>query len=230
MNILIVVAGGKGLRAGLGYNKIFAKLNGDSILSFNLKTIEKAEKVDSIIISAKKSEFKLINKIIKENKFKKIIKIIDSSTSRQSSTYKALAWIKKEKLKARFIGVHNAVNPFVTKSEINTVFKEAEKYGAALLAYPARDTVKISDKKGVVSYTPVREKSWYAQTPQVGRFEDMLKAFSKASKQRFIGTDDTQLLEKIGIMAKIVPCSYQNLKITFPEDLIIAKTFKKLVS
>ena len=54
MNILIVVAGGKGLRAGLGYNKIFAKLNGDSILSFNLKTIEKAEKVDSIIISAKK--------------------------------------------------------------------------------------------------------------------------------------------------------------------------------
>jgi len=230
MNILIVVAGGKGLRAGLGYNKIFAKLNGDSILSFNLKTIEKAQKVNAVIISAKKTEIKIINKIIKENKFKKIIKIIISSDSRQSSTYKALVWLKKSKLNAKLIGVHNAVNPFVTKNEINKVYEEAEKYGAALLAYPARDTVKISDKKGLVSYTPVREKSWYAQTPQVGRFEDMYKAFKKAAGQKFAGTDDTQLLEKIGIMAKIVPCSYQNLKITFPEDLIIAKTFKKLVS
>lgn len=230
MNILIVVAGGKGLRAGLGYNKIFAMLNGDSILSLNLKTIEKSKKVNAIIISAKKSEISLINKIIKEHKFKKIIKIIASSNSRQSSTFKVFKWIKKNNIKAKLVGVHNAVNPFVTKNEINNVYLEASKYGAALLAYPARDTVKISDKKGLVSYTPVREKSWYAQTPQVGKFEDMYKAFKKASGQKFAGTDDTQLLEKIGIMAKIVPCSYQNLKITFPEDLIIAKTLKKLVS
>ncbi len=230
MNILIVVAGGKGLRAGLGYNKIFAKLNGDSILSLNLKTIEKAEVIDSIIISAKKVDVGKINTIILKNKFKKVLKILSSSKSRQSSTFKVLKWIKKNNIKATLVGVHNAVNPFVTKNEINNVFLEASKYGAALLAYPARDTVKISDKKGVVSYTPVREKSWYAQTPQVGHFEDMYKAFDKAGKQGFSGTDDTQLLEKIGVTVKIVPCSYQNLKITFPEDLIIAKRLKKLVS
>jgi 2-C-methyl-D-erythritol 4-phosphate cytidylyltransferase len=230
MNILIIVAGGKGLRAGLGYNKIFAKLNGDSILSLNLKTIEKAEVVDVVIISAKKADIPKINKIIKNNKFKKVIKIITSSKSRQSSTYKVLKWIEKSKMKAQLVGVHNAVNPFVTKNEINKVYLEAAKYGAALLAYSARDTVKISDTKGLVDYTPAREKSWYAQTPQVGRFKDLFKAFTKAERQGFSGTDDTQLLEKINIPVKIVPCSYQNLKITFPEDLIIAKALKKLVS
>ncbi|MEX1052256.1 MAG: IspD/TarI family cytidylyltransferase [Patescibacteria group bacterium] len=230
MNILIIVAGGKGLRAGLGYNKIFAKLNGDSILSLNLKTIEKAEVIDSVIISAKKADIPKINKIVKENKFKKILKIITSSKSRQSSTYKALKWLEKAKIKAQLVGVHNAVNPFVTRNEINQVFLEAAKHGAALLAYPARDTVKISNTKGLVDYTPVREKSWYAQTPQVGRFNDLYKAFKKAEKQGFSGTDDTQLLEKLGIPVKIVACSYQNLKITFPEDLVIAKILKKLVS
>jgi len=230
MNILIIVAGGKGLRAGLGYNKIFAKLNGDSILSLNLKTIDKAEVIDSVIISAKKSDIPKIDKIIKENKIKKVIKIITSSKSRQSSTYKVLKWMEKSNMKAQLVGIHNAVNPFVTRDEINNVFLAAAKYGAALLAYPARDTVKISNVKGLVDHTPVREKSWYAQTPQVGRFNDLFKAFTKAEKQGFSGTDDTQLLEKIGITVKIVPCSYQNLKITFPEDLIIAKILKKLVS
>ena len=230
MNILIVVAGGKGLRAGLGYNKIFAKLNGDSILSLNLKTIDKAEVIDSVIVSAKKSDIPKIDKIIKENKIKKVIKIITSSKSRQSSTYKVLEWMEKSNMKAQLVGIHNAVNPFVTRDEINNVFLAAAKYGAALLAYSARDTVKISNAKGLVDYAPVREKSWYAQTPQVGRFKDLHRAFKKAEKHGFSGTDDTQLLEKIGITVKIVPCSYQNLKITFPEDLIIAKTLKKLVS
>ncbi|MFH1827197.1 MAG: IspD/TarI family cytidylyltransferase [bacterium] len=229
MNILIIVAGGKGLRAGLGYNKIFAMLNGDSILSLNLKTVEQARVIDNVIISAKEQDIEKIKQIIKKNKFKKILKIISSSSSRQNSTFKVLKWIKKNNVKAKLVGVHNAVNPFVTKDEINNVYLEASKYGAALLACVARDTVKISDTKSFVSHTPVREKSWYAQTPQVGHFEDLYKAFDKAKKQGFSGTDDTQLLEKIGIPVKIVPCSYQNLKITFPEDLIIAKKLKKLV-
>lgn len=228
MNYLIITAGGNGKRIGLDYNKIFAVLNNKPLIYWTLKIFEDNQTIDKIIISARKENIKKINAIIKKYQFKKIILIIEANHLRQKSTFKVLKWLKSKADKKDLVGIHNAVNPFVSEKEIIEVYKAAKEYQAALLAYPARDTVKIGNKEDLVKYTPIRKYCWYAQTPQVANFGDLWKAFIKADKDKFIGTDDTQLLERINIMAKIVLCSHLNFKITFPEDLILAKEVLKV--
>lgn len=228
MNYLIITAGGNGERMKLGYNKIFAVLNNQPLIYWTLKIFEDNKIVDKIIISAKKDDIKKINSIIKKHQFKKILTIVEANHIRQESTFRVLKWLKLKAENNDLVGIHNAVNPFVTAKEIIEVYTAAKEYKAALLANRAKDTVKISNEENIVEFTPLRKFSWYAQTPQVANFGDLWEAFTKADKEKFAGTDDTQLLERIGIKAKIIPCSYLNFKITYPEDLILAKEVLKI--
>ena len=227
MNYIIVVAGGRGERAKLGYNKIFAKLSKLPVVYWTLSVFEKSKIVDKVLISAARSDISRIKQLVKKYGFKKVSEIIPASESRQSSTLDVLESIK-EKIGVRdLVGVHNGVNPFVTEAEVAEVFKSAKKYGAALLAQVARDTVKITNGDGLVKETPMRQNSWYAQTPQVATFENLYKAHLKAKRDGFVGTDDAQLLERIGVAPKIVPTTNQNFKITYKEDLVMAKFILK---
>ena len=228
MNWLIVAGGGNGERMNSGFNKIFAKIRGLPIVYWTIKSLQDNPSIDKIIICVKKNDILKIKKIIKKYKFKKIIKIIEAEELRQKSTYKILQWLKTKANDSDLIGIHNAVNPFVKREEIENVYLAAKKYGAALLAYPATDTIKITTVNGFTDKTPTREFCWCAQTPQVANFKSLLKAFTEADKNDFLGTDDTQILEKVGIKAKIIQCSYRNFKITFPEDLFVAKEILKL--
>lgn len=223
MNWLIVVAGGGGERARLGYNKIFAKLHYLPLIYWTLKIFESSKIIDNIIISAREKDIKKIKAIIAKYKFKKTGEVIEASHSRQASTFKVLEAISSKVKKDDLVGVHNAVNPFVREDEIEKVYRSAKLYGAALLAQAARDTVKITNGKGLVCETPLRQNAWYAQTPQVATFANMYKAHMKAKAAGFAGTDDAQLLERVGIRPKIVPCSNLNFKITFREDLVMAE-------
>ncbi len=230
MNYLIIVAGGNGTRMKLPINKIFVKIDNKPIIYWTLKAFEDNKTVDKIIISARKIDIAKIKQIIKKNGFRKIMGLVEANHSRQDSTFLVLKWLQ-DKLKPNdLIGVHNAVNPFVSDKEIMSVFEAARKHGAALLAHPARDTVKITNGDGTVKETPLRQLCWYAQTPQVSRFSHLWNAFNKARDDSFLGTDDTQLLEKVGINAKIIPCSNYNFKITFQEDLIMAKRILKILN
>ena len=228
MNYLIITAGGKGERIKSKKNKIFVNLNNQPLIYWTLKIFEDNQIIDRVIISAKKDDIKKINAIIKKHQFKKILKIIEANQSRQESVFTVLKWLKPKTDKKDLVGIHNAVNPFVSEKEIKEVYEAAKEYKAALLAYPAKDTVKVSNKENIVEFTPLRKFSWYAQAPQVANFGDLWEAFTKADKDKFIGTDDTQLLERIGVKVKIIPCSYLNFKITFPEDLILAKEVLKV--
>ena len=227
MNWLIVVAGGKGERMHLGVNKIFAKIGNFPLLYWTLLAFEKGKIIDRIIISAGEKDMKKIEKLIKKYKFKKVKQLMRASTSRQDSTFMILKRLKLLFKKNDLVGVHNAVNPFVSQDEIRKVYSSAQKYGVALLAQRAKDTVKITNNRGLVIQTPLRQHSWYAQTPQVATFGKLYQAHLEARKNKFLGTDDAQLLERIGIKPKIVPCSNQNFKITFPEDLAMAAQILK---
>lgn len=227
MNWLIIVAGGKGERANLGFNKVFAKLGKYPLIYWTLLAFEKNKNIDNIIISVGEQDLKKAKSVAKKYGFKKVKEFVPASTSRQESTLKILEGLKGEMKKNDLVGVHNGVNPFVSQDEITEVFKSAKAFGAALLAQRARDTVKIADEDGFVGMTPLRKFSWYAQTPQVATFENLLKAHMKAKKDNFIGTDDAQLLERVGIRPKIVNCSNKNFKITFQEDLVSAKNILK---
>lgn len=228
MNWLIIVAGGNGERMNLGFNKIFAKIHNLSLIRLTLNKFEKNNTVDKMLISAKNRDISRIKKIITKNNFKKIVAFIDSDNSRQKSTLKVLQWLKNKADADDLVGIHNAVNPFVTDKEINKVFLEARHHRAALLAHPTKDTIKLDNGSRFCQKTHIRQCCWQAQTPQVALYKDLLQAFIKAEEDNFLGTDDTQLLERIGIKAKIVECSRLNYKITYYEDLVLAKQILKI--
>jgi 2-C-methyl-D-erythritol 4-phosphate cytidylyltransferase len=223
MNYLIIAAGGNGERMKSEGNKIFLKINKKEILYWTLKVFEKSPIIDAIIISAKISDQEKIKDIIAKNKIKKIIAIVPAGKLRQDTVLSSLNWLKAKAKINDLIGIHNAANPFVLPQEIKNVFVAAQEYHAALLAHPARDTIKITNGENLVSHTPIRKSCWHAQTPQVAFYGDLVAAFKTAQDKNFTGTDDTQLLEMIGIKPKIIPCSRYNFKITFPEDLAMAK-------
>lgn len=227
MNWLVVVAGGKGERMDLGVNKIFAKIGNLPIIYWTLFALEKSKIIDGIIICAAEKDIKKIKKLVSKHKFKKIKQLMGASSSRQESTFMVLTKLKSLFKKNDLVGVHNAVNPFVSQNEIRQVYLSARKFGAALLAQRAKDTVKISNDQKLVVATPLRQHSWYAQTPQVATFGKLYQAHLAANKHKFLGTDDAQLLERIGTIPKIVPCSNQNFKITFRQDLYLADQILK---
>lgn len=228
MNWIIVTAGGKGTRMKADVNKIFLPLLGQPIIIFTLKTLENHPEIDKIVITIGESDLDKLGKLLKRHNFSKIVKLVPTSSERQQNTHKALRWIKENSgLDNHFIGVHNAVNPMVTIEEISAVLEAAKQHGGALLAHPVKDTTKICDEDNFVTETPLRKLVWAAQTPQFSTLGKLLKAFSKAEKENFMGTDDTQLLERIGVKIKMVPCSKDNFKITFPEDLLAAEKILK---
>lgn len=223
MNYLIIAAGGNGERMMSKGNKVFLKISNKEILYWTLKIFEENSAIDAIIISAQIGDQEKIKDIIDENHLKKVIAVVSAGKSRQETVLNALNWLKTKAKKDDLVGIHNAANPFVLHQEIKNVFVAARAHRAALLAHPARDTVKITNEDNIVSHTPIRKSCWYAQTPQVAFYGYLLTAFTMAQNKNFIGTDDTQLLEMIGIKPKIIPCSRYNFKITFPEDLDLAK-------
>jgi 2-C-methyl-D-erythritol 4-phosphate cytidylyltransferase len=223
MNYLIVAAGGSGERMKSRDNKIFLKIKNKEILYWTLKIFEESSIIDGIVISARNIDQEKIKDIISKNNFKKVMSVISSGTTRQETVLSALTWLKTKAKKSDLVGIHNAANPFVLHQEIESVFTAAREHRAALLAHPARDTVKIINENNIVVNTPIRRFCWYAQTPQVAFYGDLSAAFAMAQDKNFTGTDDTQLLEMIGIKPKVIPCSRYNFKITFPEDLALAK-------
>ena len=227
MNWIILMAGGDGQRMKAGTNKAFLQLLGKPISFYTLKTLEEMDLIDQIIIAARVVDKQEWQKMIKKSGFQKIVKLFPAAKTRQDSTRAILKWFQGQAAANDLIAVHNAVNPLVQPGEIKAVFKAAQRFGAALLAMPARDTVKISNQNAVVKETPLRQFAWYAQTPQVGRFDLMLQAFQKAKQDNFQGTDDSQLLERIGAKVKIVPCSPENFKITYSQDLFLAEKILK---
>jgi 2-C-methyl-D-erythritol 4-phosphate cytidylyltransferase len=223
MNIAIICAGGNGERMQSRENKIFLKINGMPIIYYTLKTLSEYSRIDSIVITVGEENIDRMQSIIKENAIKKITSIENAYATRQESTFHVIEKLKNEKIpKSSFIIIHNAVNPFVTHSELDLCLSAAERHGASVLGFPATDTVKIVNEKNLIDHTPRRESVWIAQTPQIIRFDIAIRAFEDAYRAHFTATDDTTLVETIHEEIEFVECSRENFKITFPQDLEFA--------
>lgn len=230
MNIAIIVAGGSGKRMGKKKNKIFLKLVDKPIIYHTLKIFENHQKIHWIIISAQKKDIAKIRKIVADSNFKKVCCIVEALDSRQNSVDAAINAITRccKPKQSDLLVIHNAVNPFVTPREIDKVLSAAKTFGAALLAIPAVDTIKLSNKNNFVKATLDRQFVFQAQTPQVIRYGLAKKVYRRAKKGKFIATDDVMLVEKLKKKVKIIPCSRKNFKITYPEDLKLAEILMKL--
>ena len=123
--------------------------------------------------------------------------------------------------------VHDAARPLISVETIEDVIKCAAENGGAVAAVKAKNTVKLVGEDNVIKSTPKRDEVWEIQTPQGFKREILEEAFEKAGQEGFLGTDDASLVERLGKPVSVVESSYRNIKITTPEDMVIAAAFIK---
>ncbi len=222
MNHAIILCSGNSTRMNSGENKVFLEMLGKPLLYYAIKNFEDSSLVDDIIIVSRKEDKIKIGDIIKKYSFGKIEKIVEGGKERQDSSYNGLKAVENANHED-IILFHNGCNPFVSQEGIEQVIGEAKRDGAAALAFKVKDTIKKVNSDNFIEKTIERNGLWQTQTPQAIRFSLASEAFEKAKKDNFYGTDDIALVERLGKKAKIVSCSYNNIKITTKDDLKAAQ-------
>jgi 2-C-methyl-D-erythritol 4-phosphate cytidylyltransferase len=201
--------------------KQFLMLGGLPLLVHSLRVLEASEAVSAIVLAVPQSETDYCRRdIVSAHGFKKVQQVIAGGEERQDSVGLGLAAVGME---ADIVLVHDAVRPFLTTDMIQRVVVAAGRYGAAIVAIPMRDTVKRVGGDGLIQETVDRTPLWLAQTPQAARRTVLQAAHRRAQQDGFRGTDEAQLIERIGHPVAIVEGSTENIKITRPEDLLIGE-------
>lgn len=216
---ILVAAGSSARMKSGGASKTMMEIGGEPVLSRTLRAFESAACISKIVIVARACDFDAIQKA--SAFVTKPLTITEGGKERQDSVSNGAALCGD----AEYIAVHDAARPFITPEEIETVCADAEKYGAATLAVPVKDTIKVAAADGTVCATPERSTLRAIQTPQVFRlslYKEALCLVKNAGKQY---TDDCQLIEAAGGKVYLTPGDYKNIKITTPEDLLVAEAF-----
>jgi len=223
--VALIPAAGRGSRMGAREKKPYLSLSGKPILAYTLSECEKCSLIDEIILVVSESEIEYSRiSIVEAFKFKKVSKIIAGGLKRQDSVWEGLKALKND---YELVMVHDGVRPFVSQKILEKSIYETLHYKATVVAVPVKDTIKIVSKQGEVLETIDRSRVWMIQTPQTFKHDILKKAYEKAIKDGFYGTDDASLVEKLGIKVKIIPGFYENIKITTPEDLALGEVILK---
>lgn len=219
----IVAAAGQGKRMGAGFNKQYLLLRNKPIVVHSLMLLQQLSIINQIILVVPNDEIQFCQEevVLKYGISKAIVTA--GGQERQDSVFNGLQQIKD----AQVVVVHDGARPLLTKGKMEEVVREAIDCGAAILAVPVKDTVKIVSETGVVVDTPRRSSLWAAQTPQVFKKVLLDEAYEAARKKKIAGTDDASLVERLGHPVKVVPGSYENIKVTTPEDLLLAEAILK---
>ncbi|MCP3682553.1 MAG: 2-C-methyl-D-erythritol 4-phosphate cytidylyltransferase [bacterium] len=216
MNVTaVIVAAGEGKRMGAGKSKMFLNLGKETTMFHTFKAFQDNELVNEIIVVISEQYKELFEEEAK--KHDKVKKIILGGETRQQSSYNGVFSADSD-----IILVHDGARPFVSQECITNSINDAIEFGASVVAVPAKDTIKkVTDN--FVDETLDRSSLWLMQTPQTFKSEIIKEAHEKAKEENFIGTDEASLVERIGKKVRITKGSYDNIKITTPDDLIVAE-------
>lgn len=218
---VIVPAAGSGTRLGGAVKKQFLLLKDKPILVHTLQRFEHCPDVDEIALAVPEHAIAEIETVLSHYRLHKVSKVTVGGEKRQDSVYNVL---KKIPVKpSDIVLVHDGVRPFVEPKRISHLIKVCKEYSAAVLAVQPKDTIRRSTGGGFFDQTLDRNALWLVQTPQAFRAALLLKAFEKAKKEKFYSTDEAALVERVGVKAKIVEGSYDNIKITTQEDIELGK-------
>lgn len=225
MNVAAIVpSAGKGARFKSKIHKPYIKLLGKPILAHTLIKLSKNKHIKEIILAVAKEKIVYAReKIIDRYSIKKV-KLVAGGRERRDSVYNALKAVSRD---IDYILIHDGIRPLITDELIESLLKAASKCGGSIAGVPVKPTLKIVSKNGSIENTPPREVYWEAQTPQVFKRALIEKAYKQAIEKNIQATDDSMLVERMGIKPKIVFGSYSNIKITTIEDLELAKIFLK---
>ncbi len=219
---VIVAAAGMSNRMGSKINKQFIDIDNKPILVHTLNKFEESPFIDEIILIAKEEEVEYCRKeIVKKYNFKKIKKIIKGGRERQDSIYNGILALDE---RCNIVLTHDGARPFVRKENIEDGIKGVIEYGSCVVGVPVKDTIKVVDQSDNVHHTPKRSMLWAAQTPQCFWKTILQKGYEYAIDEGIVATDDSSLVEKAGYKVKMIMGNYDNIKITTPEDLIIAES------
>lgn len=219
---VVIPAAGQGKRMGTKESKQFLLFHEKPILLHTLEVFEFHPEIDEIVVVVRESEMERTQKLIDEQGYQKVSRIVAGGRERQESVFLGLKGLSTD-----LVLVHDAVRPFVTQKAVTRLISEIRVFDAAILAVPVKDTIKKADE-GQVLETLERKRLWSVQTPQGFRRELLVKAHIQAEKEANFATDDSALVEQLGIKVRVVDGEYTNIKITTPEDLIFAEAIYRM--
>ncbi|MFA5363098.1 MAG: 2-C-methyl-D-erythritol 4-phosphate cytidylyltransferase [Candidatus Omnitrophota bacterium] len=223
----LVLAAGKGERLKHKVSKPLVLLNAQPVIAYSLRTLDTLVFIKDIVVVADSSNRAGILKVVEQFRFRKIRQVVIGGARRQDSLGRGLAVLDR---RTDLVLVHDAARPFADKRSITAAVREAARCGAAVVGVPVKATIKKCISASVhkcmcVKETLKRDELWEIQTPQVFKKELIVRAFGKFGREDV--TDDAMLVEKTGARVSVVRGTYNNIKITTPEDLVIAEAFLK---
>ena len=223
-NTAIVLAAGQGKRMHSKIQKQFMELNGMPVLCYSLHCFQESPLIrDIILVTGEEYVSWCKEEIVEKYGFTKVSAVVSGGKERYDSVYKGLRACKD----TEYVLIHDGARPFIDHEIIERGLMAAAQTGASVVGMPSKDTVKIADVEGNVSETPDRSSVWIVQTPQIFRYPLIYDAYTSILKKEMTGiTDDAMVAEhETGVKIRFSEGSYRNIKITTPEDLVIAEAF-----
>jgi 2-C-methyl-D-erythritol 4-phosphate cytidylyltransferase len=211
----VIAAGGSGQRMG-DVDKLFGLLDGKAVLARVVDVFQNCNLIDRIVLVLSQENLERGKQLVSGQGWTKIIDVCVGGELRQDSVAAGLDKLNN----CDWVVIHDGARPLVTADLIERGLEAARETGAAIAAVPVTETIKMADDELFIQGTPPRSNLWVAQTPQIFRF-DLINEAYKAS--RYEVTDDARLVEQLGRRVKIYMGSYDNIKITTPEDMALAE-------
>ena len=220
-NTAIILAAGKGSRMGSRTPKQFMFFYGEPMVLRSLRVFNDSPAIDEIILVTDGDYIEYCRSLIDKKQIGKVTAVVPGGRERYESVLRGLEACDKEA--CRFVFIHDSARPYLTWDIIERAYEAVKEHPACAVGVPAKDTIKIVDPEGFVTETPVRDRTWIIQTPQVFSYELLCRAYERVgeSAEGFEGiTDDAMIVERSGLArVRLVRGSYANIKITTPEDL-----------
>lgn len=217
----VIPAGGQGRRLGAGEAKQYLLLNGIPLLVHTLRSFQDAPVIDDIVLVVPAGDkARIEEELLGPFTLTKVRHIVAGGKERQDSVRHGLVVLDND---CELVVIHDAARPLVSPALIARAVREARREGAVTVGIPAGDTIKECNGEGRVIGTLPRERIWITQTPQVFRREIIVAAHGQARKDKFSGTDDAMLVERMGVPVKMLPGDPANIKITTAGDLAWAE-------
>lgn len=211
---VVIVAAGSGKRMGGQRNKLWLPLAGEPILAHTVRLFATHPDIYEVVLVVSEADHAEVTILISAEKLTVVVTL--GGAERQDSVRNGLASLSAN---CDYVLVHDAARPFVTRKQISDMIKQVQQDQATIMAVPVKDTIKVVGATGLVESTPARESLWAVQTPQAFRMSLLREAHQAAEAAGKLGTDDAMLVEWLGHPVSIMNGSYENIKITTPDDL-----------
>jgi len=216
----IIVAAGESRRMG-GVDKVFALLGGKPVLARVIDAFQRCNSINQIVVVVSRENLERCRQLVAEGGWSRVIEVCAGGRRRQDSVAAGLSHLSQ----CQWVVIHDGARPLLTVDLVERGLEAAGETGAAVAAVPVTDTIKMAGDDRFVQQTLPRRNLWAVQTPQVFRFDIITEAYERAQGEV---TDDASLVEQLGYKIRLYMGSYNNIKVTTPDDLALAALLRGL--